>query len=169
MDHDPAGKGGHVKHHHAQRIALLLALGLVAAPALAQQPAQQPAPEPLGRLFLTPEKRELLDRQRAVNALESQAASEEPQILINGQVRRSTGKRTTWINGQAQNDTETRTGVVAHPDARGAERVMIESSEDPRASVKVGESLNRSTQETASPLGDGRIVVHKPGAASTRP
>ena len=165
MDHDPAGKGGHVKRHHAQRIALLLTLGLVAAPAL----AQQPAPEPLGRLFLTPEKRELLDRQRAVNALESQAASEEPQILINGQVRRSTGKRTTWINGQAQNDTETRTGVVAHPDARGAERVMIESSEDPRASVKVGESLNRSTQETASPLGDGTIVVHKRTAGPTRP
>ena len=165
MDHHPAGKGGHLNHHHSRRFARLLTLAMVAAPALAQQPAQ----EPLGRLFLTPEKRELLDRQRALNALESQAASEEPQILVNGQVRRSTGKRTTWINGQAQNDNETRTGVVAHPDARGAERVTIESSEDPRASVKVGESLNRSTQETASPLGDGRIVVHQRNTAPTRP
>ena len=126
-------------------------------------------PEPLGRLLLTPEKRELLDRQRALNTLEAQTNNEEPQILVNGQVRRSTGKRTTWINGQAQNDNETRTGVVAHPDARGAERVMIESSEDPRASVKVGESLNRSTQETASPLGDGTIVVHKRTARPTWP
>ena len=164
MDHHPASEGGLLNQHHSRRIALLCMLATAAVPALAQ-----PAPEPLGRLLLTPEKRELLDRQRALNTLEAQTNNEEPQILVNGQVRRSTGKRTTWINGQAQNDTETRTGVVAHPDARGAERVMIESSEDPRASVKVGESLNRSTQETASPLGDGRIIVHKRTTGPGRP
>lgn len=126
------------------------------------------AEEALGRLFLTPEKRDLLDRQRALNSLENQA-SEEPLIQINGQVRRSSGKRTTWINGQAQNDSETRTGIVVLPDGRGAERVVIESSEDPHASVKIGEAFNRSTQETASPLGDGKVMVHKRGAAPARP
>lgn len=143
-------------------IWLALAFALVAVPATSF------AEEALGRLFLTPEKRDLLDRQRALNSLENQTL-EEPQILINGQVRRSSGKRTTWINGQAQNDDETRTGIVARPDTRAAGRVMIESSEDPPASVKVGETLNRSTQEAVSPLGDGKVVVHKRGTAPARP
>lgn len=117
--------------------------------------------EALGRLFLTPERREILDRQRALDTLESQTANEEPEIRVNGLVSRSSGKRTTWINGQAQNDEETRTGVIARPDNQGAGRILIESSEDPRTSVKVGESLNRGTQETVSPLGDGQIIVHR--------
>lgn len=142
-------------------IRLALAFALVAVPAASF------AEEALGRLFLTPEKRDLLDRQRALNSLENQTL-EEPQILINGQVRRSSGKRTTWINGQAQNDDETRTGIVARPDTRAAGRVMIESSEDPPASVKIGETLNRSTQEAVSPLGDGKIVVPGTGRLPQR-
>lgn len=126
------------------------------------------AAEPLGRLFLTPERREILDRQRALNTLESQAAAPEPTIEINGQVRRSSGKRTTWINGQAQHDTETRSGIVAHPDARGAAGVVIESSEEPRTSLKVGESVNRSTQEAVSPLGEGTITIHRPASRNDR-
>ena len=66
---------------------------LALAFALATVPTASFAEEALGRLFLTPEKRDLLDRQRALNSLENQTL-EEPQILINGQVRRSSGKRT---------------------------------------------------------------------------
>lgn len=140
-------------------MAQMRILPIIALLAAFQLPAH--AEEPLGRLFLTPEKREILDRQRALNVLESQTTNEEPEIRVNGLVRRSSGKRTTWINGQAQNDEDARTGIVARPDSRGAGRVLVESSEDPRASVKVGESLNRGTQETVSPLGDGQIVVHR--------
>lgn len=142
-------------------LSVLLATAL-AAPSIAC------AAEPLDRLFLTPERREILDRQRALNTLESQAATQEPTIVINGQVQRSTGKRTTWVNGQAQNEMETRTGVIAHPDARGPARVVIESSEDPRTSVKVGEAINRGTQETVSPLGEGTITIHRPPARKDR-
>ena len=119
------------------------------------------AEEELGRLFFTPERRELLDRQRALNTLESQVITEDPQIIVNGQVRRSSGKRTTWINGQAQNDIETRTGVIAHPAAQGHEQVIIESGEDPKTPVRVGQTLNRGTQETRDPLGDGAITVNR--------
>ena len=121
---------------------------------------QAVAAEPLGRLFTTPERRESLDRQRAMNVLESQEVAEDPQLLVNGQIRRSSGKRTTWINGQAQNDDDARTGVIARPGA-ASDRVLIESGEDPKASVKVGETLNRGTQETNSPLGDGKIIVNR--------
>ena len=57
---------------------------LALAFALATVPTASFAEEALGRLFLTPEKRDLLDRQRALNSLENQTL-EEPQILINGQ------------------------------------------------------------------------------------
>lgn len=124
--------------------------------------------EALGRLFFTPERRELLDRQRALNTLESQAITEDPQIVVNGQVRRSSGKRTTWINGQAQNDTETRTGVIAHPAAQGHEQIIIESGEDPKARVRVGETLNRGTQETRDLIGEGKIIIRKAPAGAPR-
>jgi hypothetical protein len=120
------------------------------------------AEEALGRLFFTPEKRELLDRQRALNMLESEVIAEDPQIVVNGQVRRSSGKRTTWINGQAQDDTQTRTGVIAHPAAQGHERVIIESGDDPKVQVQIGQTLNRGTHEVSSELGNGTIVIKRP-------
>lgn len=126
------------------------------------------AEEELGRLFFTPEKRALLDRQRILNTLESQAVAEDPQIIVNGQVRRSSGKRTTWINGQAQNDSETRTGVIAHPVAQGHEQVIIESGDDPKTSVRVGETLSRGTRETHDLIGEGKIVIRKAPAGATR-
>ncbi|MBK8525067.1 MAG: hypothetical protein IPL58_14015 [Betaproteobacteria bacterium] len=129
-------------------------------------PGGAAAEEAMGRLFFTQEKRELLDRQRALNILESEVIAEDPQIVVNGQVRRSSGKRTTWINGQAQDDTQTRTGVIAHPAAQGHERVIIESGDDPRAAVRVGETLSRGTQETHDVLGDGKIMINRPGSKS---
>ena len=142
--------------------AIAGALGLHALPASA-------AAE-LDRLFFTPERREMLDRQRALNTLEAQTTNEDPQVLVNGQVRRSTGKRTTWINGQPQNEIDaTRTGIVAQPDARGSASVRLHSGDETPVSVKVGETLNRGTQETSNPLGDGQIVVHRRGTAQATP
>jgi hypothetical protein len=145
----------------------LISQGLLAI-ALLSGAGSVVAAEELGRLFFTPERRELLDRQRAMNMLESEVVAEDPQIVVNGQVRRSSGKRTTWINGMAQEDTQTRTGVVAHPMAQGHERVIIESGDDPRAAVQVGETLNRGTRETRNPLGDGTITINR-SSASRKP
>lgn len=143
-------------------VHLLTALGMLSGTGATM------AEEELGRLFFTPEKRELLDRQRTLNTLESQPIAEDPQIIVNGQVRRSSGKRTTWINGQAQNEIETRTGVIAHPTAQGHEQVIIQSGEDPKAKVRVGETLNRGTQETRDLIGEGNIVIRKAPAGATR-
>lgn len=141
-------------------MSALLALGILAGSGSAF------AEDELGRLFFTPEKRDLLNRQRTLNTLESQDVAEDPQIVVNGQVRRSSGKRTTWINGQAQNETETRTGVVAYPSAGGHEHVIIESGDAPKTAVKVGETLNRGTQETRDPIGDGKITVKRASSRS---
>jgi len=118
--------------------------------------------KPLGRLFLTPEKRDLLERQRALNVLESVSDNEEPALLVNGQVQRSTGKRSTWINGQ-----------ILHEDGGStlssrADRVEIDTGNGTRTAVRVGETLDRGTQQASSPLGDGSIVVHRPGPSPRR-
>lgn len=117
------------------------------------------AAEPMGRLFFTPEKRDTLDRQRALNALANQQVAEDPQFTINGQIRRSSGKRTTWINGLPQDDNEGRGGVVARSSTKGVDQVTLEASDEPTTTLRVGETFNRGTHETSSALGDGKIVI----------
>lgn len=55
----------------------------------------------LGRLFHTPEQRNHLDLLRQQNpAVDS---SDHPIFMIDGEVRRSSGRDTHWINGEARN------------------------------------------------------------------
>ena len=113
--------------------ALLLVLACVQSPAWAQT-------EPLGRLFFTPQQRAALDRQRETNPnFLANTTEEENSLTINGEVRRSNGRSTRWINGEAQ-----------------------WKSSAPAARVPVGDTFHPSTGERESLLGEGRIVV-KPG------
>lgn len=55
---------------------------------------------PLGRLFLSPEQRQLLDQQRQSNPVFQPGTQNlPPPLLINGQVHSRNGHRQTWING----------------------------------------------------------------------
>ena len=131
---------------------LCLAAAGTATPAGAQQPE-------LGRLFFTPQQRQDLDRRRATNAQVVAAAAAtvttEDLVTINGQVSRSSGKTTTWINGVPQDDS--------HRDPDPA-RVTIRQAEDaPSVSLKVGETLDRVKGETRDQLGDGSISIKRPG------
>ncbi|HXE37761.1 MAG TPA: hypothetical protein VN639_04740 [Azonexus sp.] len=100
--------------------------------------------EALGRLFFTPQQRAELDRQRLHNpALNTGAMDQQGSQTINGEVRRSSGRNTRWINGEAQ---------------------WTETTPAPR--VPVGDTFNPETGEHQSVLGSGKIVV-KP--ASRRP
>lgn len=132
---------------------MLIAVAVCASPAFAQQE--------MGRLFFTPEKRDLLDRQRELNTLANQPVAEDPHILVNGQVRRSSGKRTVWVNGTPQQEADTSTGIAIRAANNGPDRIIIESGNDPQTEVKVGEMLNRSTGEAKDVLGDGKIVVRR--------
>lgn len=102
---------------------LLAALPLLAGPAAAE-------PEALGRLFLTPQQRQALDRQR----LRSPAEGSERGLTVNGEVRRSNGGSTRWINGQVQSGTTA-----------------------PAPQVPVGDSFDPVTGERQPLLGGGRI------------
>lgn len=97
--------------------------------------------EALGRLFLTPAQRASLDQQRQrAAAAPSGSGEREGSLTVNGEVRRSDGHNTRWINGRAE--------PGATPPG-----------------VPVGDRFNPATGERESLLGKGRITV-KPAAAS---
>lgn len=80
----------------------LIALGLlISQPAPAQEPS-------LGRLFFTPQQRAALDRQRQLNhGFQANDQPGENSLTINGEIRRSNGRRTRWINGNPEWDAAT--------------------------------------------------------------
>lgn len=97
-------------------------------------------PEPLGRLFLTPQQRATLDRQRQLNpGFRPNGMDGESSQVLNGEVRRSRGPGTRWINGQTYWDGDA-----------------------PTPPVPVGDTFHPGTGERESLLGEGRIIV-KPG------
>lgn len=134
MDHHPPRERKQMRPRHLF-LPLLLMIDLSTARA---------EPEALGRLFFTPQQRAELDRQRLVNPAFSSGTPDQPgSLTINGEVRRSSGRNTRWINGEAQ---------------------WSETTPAPR--VPIGDTFNPETGEHQSVLGAGKIVV-KP--ASRRP
>ena len=113
----------------SKAIAALLALMWI-TPVHAEEAA-------LGRLFFTPEKRVILDRQRQSNILTGREADGAP-LTFNGYVRRSGGRETQWINGIAQGDpTVSRRGL------------------------RVGETLDPGSGERQDLLQGGRIELRR--------
>jgi hypothetical protein len=172
LDHRPQREHAMNKHRRAARrppgparrsiFLLLLALlpALPALPAFAADDGGGGGGGGLGRLFFTPERRQSLDRQRQLN-LQNVQASEEQTLTINGVVLRSSGKRTAWINGVAQNENDTASGIAVTPQRRNPGRLTVRPGESAATDARVGETINRSTGEASSLLDDGRIVVHR--------
>jgi len=135
--------------------ATLLALApLLNTPAAAQDTASE-----LGRLFFTPERRQQLDRQRQQHVQDKQDVAEEPALTINGVVTRSSGKRTVWVNGHAQNENETTGTVILTPNRKTPGKVSVQTSESAATPAKVGDTINRNTGESIDLLGDGQINI----------
>lgn len=109
----------------------------------------------LGRLFFTPQQRQDLDRRRATNA-QAAVVTAVDQVTVNGQVSRSGGKSTTWINGAPQDDIRSKT------DARDPTRVTVRQGEETQgSSLRVGETLDRVRGETRDGLDGGKIVIKR--------
>ena len=121
------------------------------------------ADENLGRLFFTPERRQMLDRQREYNQLSLQETPEEPELTVNGVVTRSSGKRTVWVNGVAQSERSESPDISIVPHRNDPSRVFVQPSQGPATNARVGETVNRSTGETENLLGGGSISRHPRG------
>lgn len=114
------------------------------------------APE-LGRLFFTPEKRALLERQRLTNIREAQSL-EGATMSLDGVVQRSGGKSTVWINGHPQHERDAaRTGVEVHLSPKDPGRADLTPGEETPTQLKVGEAINRATGERNDRLGGGVV------------
>lgn len=120
---------------NALRLIVLVLTVSAVAPCMAEQPA-------LGRLFLEPQQRARLDAQRQRNPVFLPNAGDiEASQTINGEVRSSNGRRTRWINGEADWEGTT-----------------------PPARVPIGDTFNPSTGERESVIGSGRIVIKRGGS-----
>lgn len=124
--------------------------------------------EPLGRLFLTPEQRAALERQRhQKTAPKPQPVEPEPEtgsLSLNGIVTRSDGKATIWVNGAPYYDAASAGELLALPAGGEDGAAASERREPRRPSVKVGESLNRATGKKADRLRGGQVSVGRPGS-----
>jgi len=136
-------------------LALLLAL-LSAGPAAAQQ---------LGRLFFTPEQRAALDARRAARMPDKPAAvAESPTTRVDGYVKRSSGKSTVWVDGEAMPEGLQIEGLRVQ---RGNDptRVTVTVGEDGRRIVlRVGETIDRATGGVKDLIGNGEVRIGRGGA-----
>ena len=123
---------------------------LLASALLALTPHPAAAYDNLGRLFLTPQQRQDLDRRRQANIQDS-AVSAESLVTVNGQVSRSSGKTTTWINGVPQENTRK---------PRDPAQATLPGGEgEAPVRLKIGQTLDKVRGEIRDELGEGRIAV----------
>lgn len=142
--------------HRLPASLLMLACALPLAPV-----AQAAAPSPeLGRLFMTPETRAMLERQRQLNIKEVRSI-DGGSMRLDGVVLRSTGKSTVWINNQPQPENASDTGVTAALVRQRPDGATLTTGADTPAELKVGETINRATRETSGGLAAGEIRVHR--------
>jgi hypothetical protein len=111
---------------------------------------QVAAQENLGRLFFTEQQRQDLDRRRQANIREA-AVVVESSVTVNGQVSRSSGRSTTWLNGVPQDNARRPLDParVTLPGGEGA----------PSVSVKIGQTLDKIRGEVRDPVESGRILT----------
>ena len=107
------------------------------------------AQENLGRLFFTEQQRQDLDRRRQANIREA-AVVVESSVTVNGQVSRSSGRSTTWINGVPQESTR----KPADP-----ARVTLPGGEGaPSVNLKIGQTLDKVRGEIKDPVAGGIVT-----------
>src|SRR5712691_7800349 len=113
-------------------------------------PVPAAADENLGRLFFTPQQRQDLDRRRQANIQDS-AVNADNRVTVNGQVSRSLGKTTIWLNGVPQENTRK---------PRDPARVTLPGGEgEPTVSLKVGQTLDKVRGEVKDPVEGGTILT----------
>jgi hypothetical protein len=88
--------------------------------------------EALGRLFFTPEQRQILDRQRLHGDGEASASG----VRLDGVVCKPSGRRVVWVNGRSRDET----------------------ADDAALGLRVGESLDPATGEKIDVVPHGSVT-----------
>lgn len=141
------------------RIAIFLMLpGFMLHADLCRAEPRVPAEPQLGRLFLTPEWRSALDRQRQFNVQQTRAI-EGDSLRLDGVVLRSSGKSTVWINQRPQTENTHDSGIVAETSQRRPGQVTVVTGGAAPTDLKVGTTFNQATGEKRGGLAAGEIRV----------
>jgi hypothetical protein len=144
----------------ARRAVLALMMRFAAAvlvPSVAVGPAA--AADNLGRLFFTPQQRQDLDRRRQANIQESSVTADS-FVTVNGQVTRSNGKNTVWINGVPQENARRPSDPA---------RVSVPAGEGERSvNLKIGQTLDRVRGEVKDPAEGGQVPATPARRATER-
>ena len=147
-------------------VAVLLLGGLAllpSAPARAQE---------LGRLFFTPDQRAALDARRKARVPDKPAAvpqAEQPVTRVDGAVRRSDGRSTVWVNGEAVPENPRADGARLQTRGAKAGSVSIPLGEGgQRYELRAGETLDRGTGEVRDVVGKDAVKVKPRGAAPAK-
>ena len=109
----------------------------------AEPPSQPGAPTKsleIGRLFYSPDERAMLDQMRNSNG--GKTASPTEQFTLNGIVRRSSGRNTTWINQLPQHENEAPQGIAVQqgPASRSSAQLLLPSGK--RINLKAGQTFD---------------------------
>lgn len=113
----------------------------------------------LGRLFFTPEQRAALDARRKARVPDRPAVNNvvSPTTRLDGYVKRSGGRSTVFVNGDALLEGTTEAPVV-DPERRGGRVPVLAGEGAGRIELRPGEVLDRSTGQVRDVLGEsGRV------------
>lgn len=106
---------------------------------------------PMGRLFHSPEERRALDLLRRSDGRHSEipeSAATAQQITLEGIVRRSNGKTTTWINGVAHTELQATQGVKVLGAAGQAGTAAIQVASGKNIQLKAGQTYDVNSGKT---------------------
>lgn len=140
-------------------LLMLCGLSLFASGNVYAEPDATGSPG-LGRLFLTPEWRAVLERQRQLN-VQSTGTLEGDSIRLDGIVVRSSGKSTVWMNGQPQTESSGGIGVTTRLSRRDTARAILTTADGQPIELKVGATFDQTTGEKHGGLTDGEIRIHR--------
>lgn len=121
--------------------------------------------EELGRLFFSAEQRAALDRTRTAGAAAAGAGNGSGRLAVNGEVRRSAGGGTIWINERAHH---TAGGELVAEATTAPGRVVLSGTGLPRVELKIGTTLDLEAMKAVDPMAENPIVIHHRQAAHGR-
>lgn len=119
----------------------------------------------LGRLFFSAEQRSALDRMRAAGAASAASGQRTRHLTVGGEVRRSAGSGTIWINDRAYDAADSKL-VVEATTLPG--QVALSAEGLPRIELKIGTTLDLEAMQAIDPMAASPIVVHRRRAAHGR-
>ena len=126
--------------------------------------AQQATAQELGRLFFTPEQRDALDaRRRARLPDRPNVVVASPTTRIDGYVKRSEGKSTVWVDGEALPDGMQPEGLRLRRGDDPSRVTVILGEDGRRIDLRVGQTVDRASGEVKDVIGDGEVRLGRRG------